>query len=103
MTLAFSHSRAVRGSFGGVRGSQTVIVDPRQSSFSGSSLPRSGYTPQPRVAAQQRTLGSVPISHDTPKAFHKGIPAMPQSLAQLMFVFIEKPRQPKQHEGVNSW
>ena len=25
------------------------------------SLPRSGYTPQPRVAAQQRTLGSVPI------------------------------------------
>ena len=23
------------------------------------SLPRSGYTPQPRVAAQQRTLGTV--------------------------------------------
>jgi len=28
----------------------------------------------PGSLAQQRTLGSVPISQDTPKAFHKGIP-----------------------------
>ena len=61
------------------------------------SLPRSGYIPQPRVAALRGAPWvTMPISHDTPKAFHKRRCTVPQSLVQLYthLVFSTKLREP---------